>query len=471
MDRLAILSVHTSPLAELGGKKTGGMNVYVRELAREIGARGIPVDIFTRRISTTQPYIDSSLGENVNVIHIKAGPAIPLDPDDVFAHVSQFAAGVIAYATRHNQHYPIIYSHYWLSGWVAYKLKEVWNTPFVQMFHTLGHMKRRIGAMSSAANERIINETHIVEWADRIVAATPAEQAQLLWLYRADRRKILIIPPGVDGARFQPESSAEAKAHLKLPVDKEILLFVGRIEPLKAVDTIIEATDIIRTQCPEVLNRMQVAIIGGNPDNPNESELQRLRTLTEARNLQDEIAFLGSKDHGLLPTYYAAAAAVIVPSDYESFGMVALEAMASGTPVIASEVGGLAFLVRDDETGYHIPVRDPHSLANRICTLLTNPAKRRLLGENAVALAQQYHWSKIADRLLSEFYTLLRERRPSAGMRQWLGMISHFEGETPCHTQTVSQNLALATVRVRCIRDGRIEIRIFFLYFDGVIFV
>lgn len=417
-DRIAMLSVHTSPLASLGGKKTGGMNVYVREIAREFAARGVGVDIFTRRTDNDQPYVDESLGAAVRVIHVKAGPVAPLNPDEIYPYLSQFAASVIAYATKNNVVYPVIYSHYWLSGWVANKLREVWGVPFVQMFHTLGEMKKRIGAgEANLPDVRIATETQIVQWADRLIAATQAEQAQLLWLYRADRRKIDIIPPGVDPDRFSPLSQADARRALGFDANKSLFLFVGRIEPLKAVDTIVQAIDLIQRGCAAMLPSLQVAIIGGNPDDNADQELAHLKSLVERYGLSDTIRFLGAKSHQQLPAYYAAATAVIVPSDYESFGMVALEAMAMGTPVIASEVGGLAFLVKDGETGFHIPVRDPRSLAKHMITLSAKPAIRDMLGNNAVAVAQQYLWSRIADRLLETFAAVIRARQSNRRKR------------------------------------------------------
>lgn len=404
ISRIGMISVHTSPLAPLGGKKTGGMNVYVRELARELARRGIEVDIFTRRSAPNTPEIDTSLGEGVRVITIPAGPVQPMDPDAIFPHLSQFAAGIIAYVTRTQRQYDVIYSHYWLSGWVAHKLKEVWKTPFVHMFHTLGHMKNRIGTGPvSIPDVRITVETQIVSWADRIIAATPAEHAQLLWLYRADRRKITIVPPGVDPQRFRPIPQPEAKAQLNIPDKDKLLLFVGRIEPLKAVDTILEALKLIKIENPDLLTSTRCAIIGGDPDSSADTELTRLRELCCAMNLDEVVDFLGAKDHKMLPLYYAAASAVIVPSDYESFGMVALEAMAAGTPVIASEVGGLAFLVQDHMTGFLIPVRDAPALANAMTRLLCDPEIRFKLGQNAAELAQHYIWPRIVNQLLPVF--------------------------------------------------------------------
>lgn len=406
IQRIALLTVHTSPLAPLGGKKTGGMNVYIRHLAAELGRMGIAVDIFTRRAAIHTPDIDYSLGENVRVIHVNAGPPAVLDPNTVYDHVSQFAAGVIAFNTREGgPRYDLIYSHYWLSGWVANKLNEVWGIPFVQMFHTLGHMKNRIstGSPMMMQDARVKTETEITRWAERIIAATPAEQAQLLWLYRADRRKIEIVPPGVDPERFQPIPTDVAREQLGIDPACNLFLFVGRIERLKAIDTILQAVDLLRREQGSLMERTCFAIIGGDPKNPADEEIQRLKMISEKLGVDQLVDFLGAKDHDELRLYYAAASAVIVPSDYESFGMVALEAMAAGTPVIASEVGGLAFLVQDQQTGLLMPVRDPKALADGIMSIVVDPEKGHLLGRNAAQLAAQYAWQRIVQRLMPIF--------------------------------------------------------------------
>lgn len=403
VQRLALLSVHASPLAPMGGKKTGGMNVYIRHLAQEFGRRGLQVDIYTRQTSPDNPTVDHSLGETVRVIHVPAGGDQALSPDELFPHLPEFAAGVIAFATRHNLRYDLIYSHYWLSGWVAHTLRTVWGVPFVHMFHTLGHMKNRIVAKGTSPTQRIYVETQITHWADRIIAATPAEHMQLRWLYRANRRKISVVSPGVDPSQFRPISARAAKVRLNLPEDAQLLLFVGRIEPLKGVDTAIEALAWVRTQRPDLLRSLRFMIVGGNPSDSADSELTRLQTLVHKLDLVDIVAFIGAKDQDMLLNYYAAATTVIMPSDYESFGMVALEAMASGTPVIASEVGGLAFLIRDGRTGFLVPTRDPQSLAARIVTLLDDPALLRRMRREAAELARQYAWSTIADNLLETF--------------------------------------------------------------------
>lgn len=413
--RIAMLSVHTSPLAPMGGKKTGGMNVYIRELAQELGSRGIQVDIFTRRSSAEELKIDSSIGDNVRVIYLQAGPVQPMSPDEIYPYLSEFTARMMAFMTLQGLSYDIVYSHYWLSGWVAQKLKEASGTPFVQMFHTLGQMKERIaGAAATTPEMRINVETEIVDWADRLVAATPAEQTQLRWLYRSDRRKIEIVPPGVNVDRFYPQSPQAVRQQMGFDEDCKLLLFVGRIERLKAVDTLIEAIAIARHESPEIVQNLCCAIIGGDPLDRLDAEMMRLQGLVKDLELEDIVHFLGAKDQTQLPNYYAAATAVVMPSDYESFGMVALEAMASGTPVIASQVGGLAFLVQDQETGYLVPVRDPNLLAERIVWLLSDNEKSQQMACSAAEHAQKYAWRKIADRLLAIFESVKLEKRSAA---------------------------------------------------------
>ncbi len=249
------------------------------------------------------------------------------------------------------------------------------GVPIVQMFHTLGHMKNRIATLPSerAPQERIDGETHVIDVVDRIVAATPAEQAQLNWLYGADMRKVVVVPPGVDLNRFRPIASDVAKKRVGISCGDKVILFAGRIEPLKGIDTLLQAMALIKARYPDVVEDTCVAIVGGDPwsDNPDH-EMARLQSLREELEIHDVVTFLGAKDQEILPNYYAAAEMVIMPSHYESFGMVALEAMAMARPVIASEVGGLAYLVRDGYNGFHVPSRDPEALAARIFELLTN---------------------------------------------------------------------------------------------------
>lgn len=407
--RIAFISVHTSPLAPMGGNKTGGMNVYIRELTQELGKQGYMIDVFTRRSSELEPEVDFGIGENVRVIYLDAGPVAALTPDEHYPYLSEFTSNLIAYTILHNIQYDVIYSHYWLSGWVAAKLKETWGVKFVHMFHTLGHMKKRIKANQHYSPDiRIQTEASVIGWADKIIAATPAEQSQLLWLYRADRRKITIIPPGVNTRHYQEiVTNTVAKQQLGIDPNVNMLLFVGRIEPLKAVDTILQALYVTRERAPQLLKNLSFTIVGGDPNSANDDEMQRLQDMSVELGLDQIVNFVGAKEQSQLPLYYSAATAVIMPSDYESFGMVALEAMATGTPVIASQVGGLAFLIRNNETGFHIPVREPKSLADSVIGLLSNPQKTQEMGESASRIAKDYAWSNIADRLVHVFESVV----------------------------------------------------------------
>lgn len=418
-----MLSVHTCPLATLGGKKTGGMNVYVRDLSHELGRHGIHVDVFTRSQDDCQPRIKHDLGRNARVIHVPAGPELPIPVQEVGNYLDDFVDGVERFADEEGLHYDLLHSHYWLSGLVAERLRENWGlgTPIIHMFHTLGHMKNRIAQDTSqrASAQRIDSESAILEFADRIIVSTPAEEAQLKWLYGADTDKVVILPPGVDLDRFHPIPKGQAKDQLGIPRQDKNILFAGRIEPLKGIDTLLRAIALIQQRRPAAIENVCVAIIGGDPwsDDPDD-EMARLQQLRKDLDIHDFVTFLGSKDQEILPYYYAAAEMVVMPSHYESFGLVALEAMAMGTPVIASEVGGLAFLVRDGETGFHVPSRDPEALAERIYRLLIDENCGRDLGQNARAYAQQFAWPLITNRLLRLYENAwTASRTPASGAK------------------------------------------------------
>jgi len=409
--RVAILSVHTCPLATLGGKKTGGMNVYVRDFSRELARQGIPVDVFTRSEDDCQPTVRHDLGYGARVIHIRAGPEKPIMVADIEGYLDDFVEGLNDFAEIENTKYDLIHSHYWMSGLVAESLKRVWDSPpIIQMFHTLGRMKNRVALSENerAPQSRIEAETRIMGFADKIIAATPAEYAQLHWLYAADMSKVVTIPPGVDLNRFRPIPKSIAKEEVGILSDRRNILFAGRIEPLKGVDTLLKAIALIQKQAPETVSDVDVTIIGGDPwsETPDD-EMARLQEMRKELGVSDIVTFLGAKDQDLLPAYYAAAEMVVMPSHYESFGMVALEAMAMGTPVIASEVGGLAFLVQDGINGFHVPSRDPEALAERIFTLLNDKDCRQHLGRHALQSAQKYDWPIIVSRMLEIYQDLM----------------------------------------------------------------
>jgi len=411
MLRVAMLSYHTCPLATLGGKDTGGMNVYVRDLTRELGRLGIHVDVFTRSQDEHVPHILHDLGYGNRVVHVPAGPELPLPKKQLAEYLPQFVEGIKAFAAEKGLSYDIIHSHYWMSGLAAEMLSDTWRVPIVHMFHTLGEMKNRI-AQSESEKEgayRLEGERRVLKRADRIVAATLAEQAQLQWLYKADLRKISIIPPGIDPCHFYPIPTDEAKEFIGIPKDDRMILFVGRIEPLKGVATLIRAVSCLRIQ--EMEKPAYLAIIGGDPNvSPTEmtAEMTRLQSLCDDLCMKHMVVFLGKRGQDTLPYYYSAAEVLVMPSHYESFGMVALEAMACGTPVIASQVGGLAFLVQDGITGFHVPDGDHSALCEKLTTLIADHDLRRQMGENAFRYAREYAWESIAGHIINLYQSLLQ---------------------------------------------------------------
>ena len=408
MLRVAMISYHTCPLATLGGKDTGGMNVYVRELTRQLGTMGIHVDVFTRSQDDHVPHVLHELGYGNRVVHVPAGPEHPIPKQELANYIPQFVEGIKAFACDKGIRYDIIHSHYWMSGIAAASLSDIWaDTPIVHMFHTLGEMKNRI-ARSEAEREgvyRITGEKKVIRLANRIVVATLAELTQLRFLYKADDKKMVVIPPGVDVSHFYPIPSDEAKMYIGLKPEDRMILFVGRIEPLKGVDTLIEAMSCL--QVKEANGKpVHLAIIGGDPAASPEqmnAEMRRLQKMCEDLGLNQTVVFLGVRDQDRLPYYYSAAEVVVMPSHYESFGMVALEAMACGTPVIASEVGGLAYLVRDGETGFTIPDQEPDTLCEKISWLLNDRELHATMSKRATEYAQDYAWEKIAKQIVGVY--------------------------------------------------------------------
>jgi D-inositol-3-phosphate glycosyltransferase len=410
--RIAMLSYHTCPLATLGGKDTGGMNVYVRDLTRELGRRGVGVDVFTRSQDEHVPHVLHDLGYGNRIVHIPAGPEIPLEKTELHGYVETFVENILDFTVSKNLKYDLLHAHYWLSGLAGLELREQWGVPLIQMFHTLALMKNRVALTPDDAEPdvRVESELKLLREADRIVAATQAELAQIQWLYQTSTERVVVIPPGVDTAHFYPIAIDEAREFISMEDDTRMILFVGRIEALKGIDTLIKAMARLQKEGFTRDHPACVAIIGGDADVSEEelsAEMARLQTMRQEAGLGDIVKFLGKRDQDTLQYYYSAAAMVVVPSHYESFGLVALEAMACGTPVVASETGGLAFLVRDGETGFHVPTGNDEALAERIKELLTDEVLRVRMGKSAAAYARQYDWSDITDQVLDLYGTLV----------------------------------------------------------------
>jgi len=405
---IAMLSYHTCPLAILGGKNTGGMNVYVRELTRFLGREGVHVDVFTRSQDEHVPSVSHDLGYFNRVVHLPAGPEDYLSKAQIWDYTHEFAERVLDFSEKKGISYDLIHSHYWMSGKAGAILKVEWDVPMLQMFHTLGLMKQQI-AQSDEEREgdyRIQGEREVMDAADRIITATQAECEQLETLYGVDPQKMTIIPPGVDTHHFYPIPQDEAKEAIGIPTSDRVALFVGRIEPLKGVDTLIRAMAIVRKTCKTFRCPHYLVIIGGDPEeDPEEmsAEMSRLQGLCQTLGLSEMILFLGKRGQMTLPYYYAAAEVVVMPSRYESFGMVALEAMACGTPVIASRVGGLAHLIQDGETGYFVPSQDPEALAEKLRLVFVDNELRTRLGAQAASYARDFCWESISSQIVEVY--------------------------------------------------------------------
>jgi len=409
--RIAVISYHTCPLATLGGKDAGGMNVYVRDLSTYLGRKGIQLDVFTRSQDEHVPHVLHDLGFGNRVVHITAGAEYPLPRPELACFVPEFAERILEFTNKKNLTYDLIHSHYWMSGLAAEKLAEVWQIPIIQMFHTLGKLKQEIAqnAEEAEGDYRINGEVRVMSLVDKIIASTSTEKAQLADLYGANPNKIEIISPGVDLSRFYPIPPDEAKDFVGISLEKKMLLFVGRIEPLKGIKTLLRAIGYLQEN-GDVEKDLCLAVIGGDLADRDGNESEEMRILNQLRDeygLGEMVTFLGKQNQDSLPYYYSAAEMVIMPSHYESFGMVALEAMACGTPVIASLVGGLIHLVEDGVTGYHVPVEDPVALSERISGLLRDKNLRYRMGHDAFAFAQKFDWNNITDRIIQIYRELL----------------------------------------------------------------
>jgi D-inositol-3-phosphate glycosyltransferase len=412
MKRLGVVSVHTCPLAALGGKETGGLNVYVRETARHLGRLGLEVDVFTRSQDARVPEI-VALGEGARVIHVEAGPQRPLSAAALAAHLDAFADGVETFRRRSGADYALLHAHYWLSGVVALELARRWGeTPVIQMFHTLGVVNSALadGRTERIPRARVDAEARVAASADRIVAATSLEQADLAWYCGADVDHVRVVPCGVDVDLFRPGEKSAARARLGLDA-KRVLLFVGRPTPIKGLESLLRALARLRRSDGLGEAGMRLVIVGGDRDEGRDDGRRRLRALAEGLGIDAWLDFRGPQPQPVLPDYYRAADLCLVPSHHESFGMAALEAMACGASVVASRVGGLATTIQDGVTGVLVPPRDDDALAAAIASLLGDDARRAALGRQAARWAQSFAWPSVTRMLLDVYEELVPDLR------------------------------------------------------------
>lgn len=403
--RIAQISAHTNPLAAPGGRETGGMNVYVRELSAELARLGYDVDLVTR-LDGPLPRIEE-LAPHLRVIRIEAGPASPLDKSEVATHLPQFADGLLRFAAEMPEPYDIVHSHYWQSGWAGGILARAASVPHIVMFHTLGEVKNRARISEQEPAMRIHHERLIVQRADTVVTASDHERGLLERYYGADPARIVTVPCGVDLAQFAPGDREAARAELGLAAEAPVLIWVGRLEKLKGVDILIEA--LAQLEDPAVT----LLIIGG--DEHAEGLKAELEAQARVAGVAANVRFEGAVPHDRLPIYYNAADVCVVPSYYESFGLVAVEAMACGVPVVASRVGGLISTVTDGVTGYLIPWRCPEPFAEKLEVLLYNPELRRNFGRAARKSVERFRWPNVGLRIADVYDNARAARRSRSG--------------------------------------------------------
>lgn len=388
------------------------MNVYIREVSRHLSDLGVHVDVFTRQQGE---HVDAvvPLAERARVIHVPAGPGRYLPKDRVVAHLPEFICNMRDFIQSDNAGYDVIHSHYWLSGRIAGYFKSVWRIPMVAMFHTLAELKNQVSPNDDERESTVRAgiERMTVAAADRVIASTTVDRGHLEDYYEADRERITILPCGVDLDLFHPGDTDAARGSLGLS-EERMILFVGRIQQLKGIEVLLRAARALvdRAEMPP----FQVMIVGGRPsgerNDPEIRELHRLQRLVGELGLNDRIRWAGAIDQRELPRYYQAADVTVVPSTYESFGLVALESMACGTPVVASKVGGLLATVQNGENGFLIPSRNPDDYACRIAELLGPTKLQQQFGTVARERATHFGWRRVATQLL-DLYQDLRAAR------------------------------------------------------------
>ena len=396
MARAAFITLHACPLAAPGQGKSGGMNVYVRQLATALGEMGMKIDIFTREHLDVVNRVET-IGPNVRVIHLKAG-----EPDahlgDLYALLPDFLDQLNDFREGEGLEYDIVHSHYWLSAWVGRELSQAINVPHVVTFHTLSLIKMQSRAGEIEQTERPVVETEVMATADHIIAFSPHERDAMARLYGADARKVSLVPCGVDLEVFRPLDQKSVRSRLGLNGEK-ILLYVGRVEPIKGLDLLVETAAQM-----DFAEGVRMMVVGADVN--GDREMDRVKQLAKERDLEDKIDFVGQVDHNDLPLYYNAADVCVVPSYYESFGLVALESMACGTPVVATRVGGLSTIIHHGRTGYLKSWRCPEAFANSVEMIISSDGLQQSMGEAARKRAEGMGWDNVASLMWDEYSVL-----------------------------------------------------------------
>jgi len=402
--RIAKICVNRCPLMPLGGKDTGGMHLYVRQLSQELGRLGVEVDIFTRWHSAMESEV-MGIGEKARLIHIAAGEQENILKTDIYQCLPQFSLNLRRFLDSEGVVYDLLHSHYWLSAWVGEQLQVQLGIPHVATFHTLGEVKNRVRPAEMEPELRIEVERKVIASTDCIIAFSAGEKNDLINIYGARPDNVKVIPCGVDLGLFQPTDKEKVRSELGLSTHSKILLFVGRIEPFKGIDIILRA--IARLEDKKDL---RLLIVGGDSD--CDGELARLLSLASELGIKERATFWGAVEHDKIPLFYNAADVCVIASYHESFSLVAVEALASGTPVVAPRVGGLATIIKDGETGYLIDDRSIEAFTRHLERLLGDDELIRRMEDAARPSVIRYNWSIVARQVLSVYEELTAAQVP-----------------------------------------------------------
>ena len=396
--KIAMIAAHSCPVGELGAKDTGGMSVYIRELARELSKQGHTVDVYTRVHDPADPIMEG-LGEGARLIHLKAGQEAKINKLEVFGYLPEFTRNLENFRENNGLTYDLIFSHYWLSGLVGKRLQQWWHVPHAIMFHTMGAVKNAIGIGENDPALRIAAEKQLIDSCQCVIAATDRGKKELEKYYGAAPGKISIVPCGVNMELFQPVVQSLARHKLGLTGEKGIL-FVGRLDPLKGADRLLEAIPYLKN-----FKGLRLVIIGG--DESSRSEIEKLQKRCVELGISDKVIFQGTVKQTELPRFYSAADVCVVPSYYESFGLVPLEALACGTLVVAADVGDVKNIIRQSKTGYVVGTNTPENLADGIARILTLPPRDIETALAIRASVSRFSWENVAVGIIREFGTVL----------------------------------------------------------------
>jgi D-inositol-3-phosphate glycosyltransferase len=402
--KVAMLSAHSCPVGKLGTKDTGGMSVYIRELACELGKQGHLVDVYTR-VHDPKDHQIYELSQNARLIHLRAGEDEEIHKLAVYSHLPDFACNLESFRKYNNLQYDLIFSHYWLSALAGAYLQQRWHVPHITMFHTLGAVKNAIkeGAYLALDEDelglRIETEKGLVQKCHHIIAPTEKEKEALIRHYGASSEKISVVPCGVNLEQFKVLDKTQARQYLGFSNDK-IILFVGRIDPLKGIDKLIKALPYLRNT-----QGLRLLVIGGGEH--SQHEIEQLRKLACNLKIQNLVTFLDLVKHEQLPYFYSAADVCVVPSYYESFGLVALESLACGTPVVATDVGDFKSIIQQGENGYVVTDNAPHHLADKIDLLLSRPSVDTKSAQLIRATVSKFSWANVAEAIVRDCQLVL----------------------------------------------------------------